>query len=70
MLKKRSFSLSRHRTSVALEDEFWVVLDNEAKRQGKSLAGLVTDVDAKRGMQPLASALRLLALSVVRGQAS
>jgi predicted DNA-binding ribbon-helix-helix protein len=77
MLKKRSFSLSRHRTSVALEDEFWVVLEGEAKRQGKSLAALVTDVDAKRGMQPLASALRLLALAVAaagrsagRGQGS
>jgi predicted DNA-binding ribbon-helix-helix protein len=27
MLKKRSFSLSGHRTSVALEAEFWAVLD-------------------------------------------
>ena len=30
-LKKRSFSLSRHRTSVALEPEFWAVLDGEAE---------------------------------------
>ena len=28
MLKKRSFSLSGHRTSVALEAEFWAVLDD------------------------------------------
>jgi predicted DNA-binding ribbon-helix-helix protein len=70
VLKKRSFSLSRHRTSVALEDEFWVVLDGEAERQGKSLAALVTEADAGRGTRPLASALRLLVLAVVRGQAS
>ena len=29
-LKKRSFSLSGHRTSVALEAEFWTVLEAEA----------------------------------------
>ena len=31
MLQKKSFSLSGHRTSVALEAEFWVVLE-EAQR--------------------------------------
>jgi predicted DNA-binding ribbon-helix-helix protein len=63
MLKKRSFSLSRHRTSVALEPEFWAVLDSEAERAGKSLATFVADIDRKRGMRPLASALRLTALA-------
>jgi predicted DNA-binding ribbon-helix-helix protein len=66
-LKKRSFSLSRHRTSVALEPEFWAVLDGEAERAGKSLAAYVADVDRKHGMRPLASALRLAALAAVRG---
>jgi predicted DNA-binding ribbon-helix-helix protein len=63
MLKKRSFSLSRHRTSVALEPEFWAVLEGEAVRAGKSLAAVVTEIDKKRGMRPLASALRLTALA-------
>ncbi|MDE3115613.1 MAG: ribbon-helix-helix domain-containing protein, partial [Pseudomonadota bacterium] len=39
MLKKRSFSLSGHRTSVALEEEFWAVLETRAKADGASLAG-------------------------------
>ncbi|MBN9591788.1 MAG: ribbon-helix-helix domain-containing protein, partial [Alphaproteobacteria bacterium] len=30
MLKKRSFTLAGHRTSVALEVEFWAVLEAEA----------------------------------------
>ena len=66
-LKKRSFSLSGHRTSVALEEEFWAVLDQAAG--GKSLAALVREIDAQRGPRPLASALRLHALALVRSGA-
>jgi predicted DNA-binding ribbon-helix-helix protein len=62
-LKKRSFSLSGHRTSVALEAEFWVVIDQSAQRDGISLAALVARIDASRGERPLASALRLYALA-------
>ena len=63
-LKKKSFSLSGHRTSVALEAEFWAVLEDAAK--GASLASLVGQIDAQRGERPLASALRLHALALVR----
>lgn len=63
MLTKRSFSLSRHRTSVALEAEFWAVLNGEATKAGKSLAAVVAEIDRNRGMRPLASALRLTALA-------
>ena len=66
MLKKRSFSLSGHRTSVALEEEFWAVLDNEAQATGQSLAALVARIDLSRGSRALASALRLHALDVQR----
>lgn len=63
MLKKRSFSLSRHRTSVALEPEFWAVLEQEAAVKAISLAALVGEIDATRAMRPLASALRVFALA-------
>jgi predicted DNA-binding ribbon-helix-helix protein len=63
-LKKRSFSLSRHRTSVALEAEFWVVLEADAAAARKTLTTLVGEVDVARGMRPLASALRVHALAV------
>ncbi len=62
-LKKRSFTLSGHRTSVALEQEFWAVIDRSAQAQGKALAALVAQIDASRGDRPLASALRLYALA-------
>jgi predicted DNA-binding ribbon-helix-helix protein len=65
-LKKRSFSLSGHRTSVALEAEFWVVIDAAAAREKLSLAALVAQIDARRGERPLASALRLYALAASR----
>ena len=67
MLKKRSFSLSGHRTSVALEAEFWAVIDDAARKQGISLAALVAKIDAGRGARPLASALRLFALEAKGG---
>jgi predicted DNA-binding ribbon-helix-helix protein len=66
MLKKRSFSLSRHRTSVALEEEFWVVLESEAEKAGKSLAAVVAEIDRNRGTRPLASALRVSALAAAK----
>lgn len=66
MLKKRSFTLSGHRTSVALEVEFWAVLEAEARQMEKSLAAFVAGVDAARGSRPLASALRLHALEVAQ----
>jgi predicted DNA-binding ribbon-helix-helix protein len=63
MLSKKSFTLSGHRTSVALEAEFWAVLGQSAQDQGISLAALVARIDASRGGRPLASALRLYALA-------
>lgn len=65
-LKKKSFSLSGHRTSVALEPEFWVVLESEARRENLSLSAFVSRLDAVRGEQALASALRLHALAAAR----
>jgi predicted DNA-binding ribbon-helix-helix protein len=67
MLKKRSFSLSGHRTSVALEAEFWAIAEAEAQREGMSLAAFVSRIDKARGTRPLASALRLAALAAAKG---
>ncbi len=62
-LAKRSMTLAGHRTSVALEPEFWAALEALAAGQGVALAALVAEVDAARPPgQPLASALRLTAL--------
>ncbi len=71
MLVKRSLALSGHRTSVALEPEFWAALGAIATARGQTLAGLVASVDASRAAdRPLASALRVLALAEASRQAS
>ena len=60
-LVKRSFSLAGHRTSVALEAEFWAALAGIAAP--RPVSALVAELDAARPPgQPLASALRLHAL--------
>ena len=69
-LVKRSFSLAGHRTSVALEAEFWSALAAEAAAHHQTIASLVAAIDASRTQaQPLASALRLHALATARREA-
>jgi predicted DNA-binding ribbon-helix-helix protein len=69
-LRKRSLALAGHRTSLALEPEFWAALEALARDRSLSLAGLVARLDAERGARPLASACRLAALAhaASRGQ--
>ncbi|THD81150.1 MAG: aryl-sulfate sulfotransferase [Phenylobacterium sp.] len=62
-LRKRSVLLSGHSTSIALEPEFWAVLDEMAKAEGLSLAALVGRIDDGRSGRGLASACRVAALA-------
>jgi len=69
MLEKRSVSLSGHRTSVALEPEFWAALQRIAAREGASLLALITRIDEARAPeQKLASALRVFVLKTMENQ--
>lgn len=62
-MQKRSLTLSGHRTSLALEPEFWAALEAVAVRRGVSLPGLIGEVDATRPRaRGLASAARVFAL--------
>jgi predicted DNA-binding ribbon-helix-helix protein len=60
-LVKRSFTVARHRTSIALEPEFWAALEGMAAERGLPLAVLVAEIDAAK-TGGLASALRVAAL--------
>ena len=66
MLQKRSVSLSGHQTSLALEPEFWAVLEAMARAEGLSLSVLIRRIDDGRGGRPLASACRVAALAYVQ----
>ena len=46
MLVKKSFALAGHRTSVALEPEFWAVLAALAASRDRTLSALVAEADA------------------------
>jgi predicted DNA-binding ribbon-helix-helix protein len=61
-LVKRSLSLSGHQTSVALEPEFWLALEQMAAAQGMAVSALLRRLDETRGARPLASAARVAAL--------
>lgn len=71
-LVKRSLTLHGHRTSLALEPEFWEALDAMAERDGVSLPALVAEIDDTRHLDPqsdapaLSSALRVAALAFYR----
>lgn len=66
-LVKRSYTLAGHRTSIALEAEFWQALEHHASLQGRSLASLISELDAERSAdRPLASLLRVHALTLQR----
>ncbi len=68
-LKKRSVLLSGHATSIALEPEFWTVIDAMACARRQSLAALIVSIDRGRQGRPLASACRLAALVYVSARA-
>ena len=66
-LRKRSVSLHGHSTSLALEPEFWALIEALAASRSLSLAALIADIDDSRAGRPLASACRLAALAFVSG---
>ena len=70
-IKKRSVSLSGHRTSYSVEDEFLEVLKSMADAQHIPLARLISQIDGARlNRTNLSSALRLAALDYVKSATS
>ena len=65
-MEKRSFSIAGHRTSIALEPEFWTGLEAMAAERHLSLAGLIREIDETRTTTNLSSAVRLAVLARYR----
>ncbi|WP_417686139.1 ribbon-helix-helix domain-containing protein [Roseibium sp.] len=62
-LVKRSMALHGHRTSIALEPEFWAVIDEIVRRRNISLAALIAEIDDNRDPDDaLSSSVRVHAL--------
>ena len=66
---KRSVGLDGHKTSVSLEDEFWVALKEIAPVREMTLCGLIASIDRTRSRANLSCALRLFVLEFYQGQA-
>ena len=66
-LLKRSLVLAGHRTSLALEAEFWRALETMAAQREISVAALIAEIDVTRAAASpdrlLASACRVEALA-------
>lgn len=65
-MQKRSLTIAGHRTSIALEPDFWQALAEIAEREGLTLPQLIARVDEVRTEANLASALRLFVLRQYR----
>ena len=61
-MDKRSLSIAGHRTSIALEPEFWAALEAMAAERSQTMAGLIRDIDEARQTANLSSATRLAVL--------
>jgi predicted DNA-binding ribbon-helix-helix protein len=60
-LLKRSFTIQGHRTSVALEPEFWAAFDDAVAEARTTPTAWITALDEAR-TTPLASAIRVALL--------
>ncbi len=68
---KRSLTLQGHRTSVSLEDEFWLAFREIAKEKMQPINVLAAEIDAQRDPETgLASAIRVYVLNWYRDSAS
>ncbi len=66
-MKKRSLTIAGHRTSIALEPEFWAGLEELASARGLRVTALIEDIDRSRAGGNLSSALRVAVLEAARG---
>ena len=67
--RKRSVTLSGHRTSISLETEFWRALAEIAAETKRPLARLIDEVDKREGRDKnLSSALRVFVLAHYRAK--
>lgn len=69
-MQKRSLSIAGHRTSIALEPEFWSVLEQMAAARQMSIAGLVAEIDAARTRTNLSSEIRVTILKYLQSDGS
>jgi predicted DNA-binding ribbon-helix-helix protein len=63
---KRSIVIDGHKTSVSLEDAFWTTLKDIAHAECVAVSKIVAEIDKKRKLGNLSSAVRLFVLDRTR----
>ena len=69
-MEKRSLSIAGHRTSIALEPEFWAAVALMAEAADQPVAALIRTIDEQRTTDNLSSAVRLAVLKYYQDQAA
>ena len=67
---KRSVIIGGHKTSVSLEDEFWMQLKEIADAKQTTVSQLLAQIDERRGHSNLSSATRVYVLEYFRNLAN
>lgn len=62
----RNFVINGRRTSLRMEAEFWIALEDMARHRGVSVAALVSQVNMDRGESPLTRVIRVMCISHFR----
>jgi predicted DNA-binding ribbon-helix-helix protein len=63
---KRSIVIATHKTSVSLEDDFWIAIKEIARERNMTLSDLVASIDNGRNHGNLSSAIRTFVLDHYR----
>jgi predicted DNA-binding ribbon-helix-helix protein len=67
---KRSVVIGGHKTSVSLEDEFWIQLREIAGAKQATVSHLLAQIDERRERHNLSSAIRVYVLEHFRNSAN
>ena len=68
-MQKRSLTIAGHRTSIALEPEFWDAVEALAVARDLPLAALIREIDENREAPNLSSAVRVAVLQWYQARA-
>ena len=63
-VKKRSVILYGHKTSISIEDEFWLFLKKFAKKNKINVYTLIERIDKERKENTLSSSIRLFCFNL------
>lgn len=62
-IRKHSVTIAGHPTSISLEEPFWLAVKALARRNNRTLAAEIAEIDRTRGDHGLSSAIRLAVLA-------